>query len=273
MNCQEIIPLLSPFHDSELSPSLHQAVGDHVSHCAYCSRKLDSLRKLSVLVEQARSPAAPSTLLAKVESSLNEAAFASAKSRSRVTQRSVMILIVATAAAVLGGVLIWRLGGEPSHSHVEMVQVFGQFLRAYEERSTSAINLLSQRYNGVLIDEAEATIALKRPTVARESVLSDHKVVSRYLLKMPCCDCVQTIYERNGEISFVVFEHERQELEWFDERPSTQTQCSGKQCCVVELKRGVAASWPVDSGFVTVIGIRDTSELELLVKELQPLRS
>jgi hypothetical protein len=39
----------------------------------------------------------------------------------------------------------------------------------------------------------------------------------------------------------------------------------------VQLSDGLAATWPVDGGYVTVVGVRDVTELEKLVEELQPL--
>jgi len=271
MNCNEIIPLLSPYHDGELSDAQHRLVDEHVSRCASCARKLESLRKLSGLVDQACSPVAPTSLLPRIEASLAASNAHAQNWRSLVASRKVVMLLVATAAAVLAGVFIWRLAGEHSHSHAEMVKVFGQFLEEYEQRPHVAVDLLSQRYDGAIIDEPQATLALKRPTAARERLLSDHQVVKRCLLKMPCCDCVQTTYARNGQVTFVVFEHEREEMQWFAERPAVRAQCQGKPCCLVELKQGVAATWPVSSGYVTVVGIRDMDELDQLVHELQPL--
>jgi hypothetical protein len=45
----------------------------------------------------------------------------------------------------------------------------------------------------------------------------------------------------------------------------------GKACCMVQLKGGLAATWPVDGGFATVIGLKDVAELGSLIDELQPM--
>jgi hypothetical protein len=85
----------------------------------------------------------------------------------------------------------------------------------HKQGQAHAIDVLATKYQGTLVNEAEATSALKRETVARPIVLADHQVSKRYLLKMPCCDCVQTIYARNGKNSFVFFEHDKEQVKWF----------------------------------------------------------
>jgi len=178
--------------------------------------------------------------------------------------------LLTTAAALFAGLMIWQFASPPD-DHREMVRVFGEFLAAYEGSRPDAEEMLAQKYDGKLVTEREATIALKRKTVARPAVFANHQVAKRYLLKMPCCDCVQTIYARDGMTSFVLFEHEKEQSEWFDARPMIRAECRGKVCCLVQLKEGLAATWHVDGGFVTVVGVRDIAELDGLVDELQPL--
>jgi hypothetical protein len=177
---------------------------------------------------------------------------------------------MASAAAALGGLLIWQTAAGPLSQHAEMVQVFDQFIDAYDKGQTNAVDLLANRYGGMLVNEAEASSALGRETVAQPIVLSNHQVARRYLLMNPYRDCVQTIYGSNGKTTLVVFEHEQEELEWFDKRAVIRAECKGTACSLVQLKNGLAASWRVDTGYVTVMGIRDREELGQLVNELCP---
>jgi hypothetical protein len=167
--------------------------------------------------------------------------------------------------------MIWQFAGARSHSHAEMVRAFGEFLDAYEQGEMGAVDVLARKYQGTTINEADATNALKRATVSRPVVLTEHEVAQRFLLKMPCCDCVQTNYSVRGKTSFVLFEHEKEQAEWFHSRPMIRAACHGKACCLVQLTDGLAATWSVDGGHVTVVGVRDVTELERLVEELQPL--
>jgi len=271
MNCNEVIPLLSPFHDGELAPDERRAVADHVATCAACSQKLGSIRRLSDLVESSPVAEAPGTLLPSIERSLAERTPFWNWFQFSHSRRSAVAALLATAAVLVVGLMVWQIAGAPSHSHEEMVRVFGEFLDAFEEGETSAVDVLARKYQGTLVSEAAATSALKRATVARPIVLGWHAVAQRYLLKMPCCDCVQTNYAFSGKTSFVLFEHEKEQAEWFHARPMIRAECHGKTCCLVQLKDGLAATWPVDGGYVTAVGVHDVTELERLVKELQPL--
>jgi hypothetical protein len=208
--------------------------------------------------------------VAKVETALREEVKPVVKSTSRVRSRKLVIFLVGGTAALVGGLLMWQLTRGPSHDHAQMVRVFAEFIETYEQGQTNAANVLVQRYSGTPVTEIQAARALRRQTVARQTVLANHQVSQRYLLKMPCCDCVQTVYACNGRISLVLFEHEQEELEWFDERPAIRAECRGRSCCLIELKNSLAATWQVGGGYVTVVGVRDVSELSQLVDELQP---
>ncbi len=271
MNCNEVIPLLSPLHDGELDFEQRQAVAAHLRSCVECSGRLGALRRLTDLSCQTPSPAPPATLLAKIERLIGDGTRNESGRRSYVRSRTAAAILIASAAAVLGGLIVWQLASGPPQSHVEMVRVFGEFLRAYEQGNINAAAMLAQEYQGTSVSEAEAASALNHQTVTRDTVLSSHQVAKRYLLKMPCCDCVQTIYTCDGKTSFIVFEHTQEELEWFEGRSVVRTECRGKSCCVVELKRSLAASWRVDSGYVTVVGVRDLTQLDEFVGELRSL--
>jgi len=271
MNCNEVIPLLSPFHDGELTPDEHRAIVVHIASCAACSQKLESIRRLSDLVETTPTPEAPSTLLTKLEQSLDSLAPRRRWFKLGPAQSRAAAALLAAAAVVAVCVTVWKISSAPSHSHEEMVRVFNEFLDSYEQGNPSTEELLARRYDGTLVNEAAATAALKRKTVAPPVVLANHRVTKRYVLKMPCCDCVETIYARDGTTSFVLFEHEKEQSEWFNTRPMVRAECRGKACCMVQLKGSLAATWPVEGGFVTIVGVRDVSELGDLIEELQAL--
>jgi hypothetical protein len=270
MNCNDVIPLLSPFHDDELVPDQHRAVAEHITSCTACSQKLESIRRLTDLVETTPTLEAPGTLVARIERSLHERAPTRAWSQLSRPQWSAAAALVASAVVVVVGLTIWFAAG-PSHSHTEMVRDFAKFLDAFEQGQASSVEALPQKYHGTLVNEAAATSALKRETVARPVILASYQVTHRYVLHMPCCDCVETIYARDGKTSLVLFEHDKEQSEWFDARPMVRSECRGKACCMVQLKGGLAATWPVNGGFVTVVGVPDVAELGNLVDELKPM--
>jgi hypothetical protein len=269
MNCHEAIPLLSSFHDGELASSQRHEIAAHIASCAACSQRLDSIRRLSDLVESTPVPETPGSLVHRIEKSLAASAPIWTWWQFGLSRWSAVAAMLTAVAVLVCGLVVFQFTS-PLHDHEEMVRVFGEFLTAFEGGRPDAEDILPQTYHGKLVTEAEATSALKRKTVARPVVFAKHQVASRYLLKMPCCDCVQSIYARDGQTSFVLFEHEKEQSEWFDARPMIRTECRGKLCCLVQLKNGLAATWPVEGGFVTVVGVDDVAELGSIVDELQP---
>jgi len=145
MNCHEVIPLLSSFHDGELTPDERRAIAKHVASCAACSQRLESIRRLSDLVESTPVPDAPDSLLHKIERSLAAPIPFWAWWRFSLLRRIAVVALLATATALVGGLMIWQFAGAPSHSHEEMVQVFGEFLDAYEQGETSAVDVLVRK--------------------------------------------------------------------------------------------------------------------------------
>lgn len=271
MNCQEVIPLLSPFHDGELSLKERRVVTEHIASCAACAEKLRSMRRLSDLVELTPTPAPPGRLLKRLEQSLESPVSVRQWFKLGSPQSRVAAMLLAAAGVIAICLTVWKYNSVPSHNHEEMVRAFNEFIDSYEQGRKSAEELLARRYSGTLVDVVAATTALKRPTVSRPVILANHHATKRYLLKMPCCDCVQTIYTRDGKTSFVLFEHEKQQSEWFDGRPMIRADCRDKSCCMVQLKDSLAATWPVDGGFVTIMGVRDVEGLGDLIDELRSL--
>lgn len=265
MHCNEAQPLLSAFHDGELSPERSRFVEEHIALCQACSQRLDSLRKLSALVDESRSPAAPPSLLAKLQNPPN---LDRPEKKLPPRWRSVAVLGGVCATVLVVGLLAWTMVEGP-HSHGQMVHDFGEFLNTYERQPNEAANILFAKYKGTPTTEAEATKILKHPTVARPTILHNHQLLQRYLLDMPCCRCVQTVYERDGKVTLILFEHDQEQLNWFGKRSSILASCNGKSCCLIQVGNTIAASWSSGNGYVTAVGIRDTSELDALVNELR----
>lgn len=270
MRCDEVIPLLSPFHDDELAPDQHRAVEEHIAGCKACMTQLESFQRLSNLVETTLVPDTPAQLVQKVEQSLREKVSLWDRFHFGSQPQTALVALTVVAASVVLAFFTWRFTPHDLHSHAEMNQIFGRFLDTYERDQTAAVEILPAKYEGQIVTEQTASSVLKRPTVARPVVLANHEVTKRYLLKMPCCECIQTAYSCNGKISFVLLEHQKEQLEWFGTRPMVHAQCHGKACCMVQLTDGLVATWPVDGGFVTVVGVSDVNELDKLVDELRP---
>ena len=266
MNCEQVIPLLSAFHDGELPSAQRAPVAEHVSSCGDCARRLESLQRLSALVQRSPTPPTPKGLLERVERVIGDNN-AIANRPPFSYRRRVVAALLATAAAFIG-IGVWQFAWGPGHDHQEMAATYGRFLDAYAAGAKDAPQILVSRYHGQPIDVQNAAHVLKRDSVARPTLLAKHEVADRFLLRMPDCDCVGTVYSCEGQTSLVLFEHEQEHPEWFGKRPMTRTECAGKPCCLVELNGSLVATWKVNGGYVTAVGVRDVAQLEQLMGEL-----
>jgi hypothetical protein len=270
MNCEQVIPLLSAYHDGELPDDQRDAVTDHLVDCSHCQAELASLGSLSGLVKRSPPPEPPIAIARNVERALQRDAqttpWWSFSSRW-------VALPVAVAATMLLAFVIWQVWSENhgTHDHRQMVVSFNRFLDNYLAGDEQATAILPDQFRGQAVDLSGAADFLKRPSVAKPTLLSKHQVKQRMALKMPCCDCVQTSYTCDGRNSLVVFEHTEEQKDWYANRPQIQAECAGKACCLVELGNHLVATWPIERGYVTVVGAKDVSEVTALVEELQPM--
>jgi hypothetical protein len=268
MNCEEASPLLSAYYDGELPRDQREAIAEHVAHCFVCSEQLAALRRLTTLAQQSPAAEPPRDLTERVLRAVGGERMEIA-GRQRTARRHLALAGGLAAVAVVLGLGVWQFWPHDDHDHFAMVEAFDEFLNDFAQNKGEATNVLVKRFGGKPIDAAAAARVLKRPTLTPD-VIQEHQVASRHVVKMPCCDCVQTVYSRSGKSSLVVFEHEKEQRDWFGMRPCIRAQCSQRNCCLIQLSSGLAASWQANNHYVTVIGVRDISELEMLIDALKP---
>src|SRR5687768_17426340 len=105
MNCQQVIPLLSAFHDGELPADQREAVMDHLVDCSDCQAELASLKSLSGLIRHSPPPEPPAALVRKVERALQRD---TQKTPVRSNFFRWISVPVTMAAVVLLAVVIWQ---------------------------------------------------------------------------------------------------------------------------------------------------------------------
>lgn len=269
MNCEQVIPLLSAFHDGELLGDQADEVVEHLSLCKNCREQLESHEALSGLVRKSPAPEPPAGLVRSVQRAVARDVVASP---NLVQRRRWLTAAVGVAATLMIAVVIWQpwVPKPAVHDHRLMITSFNRFLDAYVSGNAEAKGILAKQFHGKVVDREGASKFLRRRTIAAPTLLAKHQVEERFAIKMPCCDCVQTNYSCEGQTSFVLFEHTEEQGDWFGSRPQVRTECAGKSCCLVEVGKQLVATWPVDRGFVTVVGVKDVTELAALVDELTP---
>ena len=83
---------------------------------------------------------------------------------------------------------------------------------------------------------------------------------------MPCCICVQSICERSDGSTWAIFEHDDEEAdEWFAHRPKVTVNVNDTRCSLIEVEKHLAATWRRGKRHITLVGMRDATEVSQLV--------
>lgn len=285
-SCCEANERLSAYYDQELSPSSRTAVAEHTTGCNRCSRELEVFRSLSTLAAGLAQPAAPAELWQRIENQLDLHAEHSDRSERAgslarlqwMRRPAVRFGFVAVAVILLAfGWLAYQTWFGRS-SVRQMAAVFGEYLEEFPRDPDAAQQVLLAAYEGKAMDAEQAIRAVGyRPAVA-DGLPDGYSVEKTYLMKMPCCTCVQWLCRRTDGTTLAIFEHDDDEhASWFGNRPRTERICNGKPCSLLEMDGRIAASWKLGKRQLTLVGLRDPAEVDQLVawfddrRRIQPL--
>jgi hypothetical protein len=222
------------------------------------------MQQLSDAAAKWSGPDVPAELWVNIEKRL-----AAAGGQSPIARQIHLRRWAALAATVLalaaGASILWLPPWENAHAHVAVN--FGQYLDQFDRDPAAAQQVLLTHYQGraVTYDEA-ATEVRYRPATPEQL---PHGLVREkmYLLRMPCCMCVQAIYGRNGQ-RLAIFEHVDDQPIWFGERPIIHTRANRMATSLVQCDECLAASWKRDNRYLTVVGARDLEQIAALVAYL-----
>ena len=275
MDCQQVQKLLSAYYDDELSVDVRSSVAEHVQSCSGCGRELGVFQSLSGMAKGLDDPQPPARIWAGIEAGLDAeregtSVVRPAAEQGRSSRKWRMVLLAAAATILVATGVAWiatHSWHAPDH-YGELAAVFEEYLEHFARNPETAQNVLLARYGGESVDMAEATRQLGyRPAVAM-GLPKGYSLEATYVLKMPCCTCVQSICRRDDGQVFAIFEHDEEQPEWFGDRPRTETECSGCSCSIAQTDRGLVASWKADNRQFTIVGARDLEEIAELVDHL-----
>ena len=273
MNCSQIQELLSDYYDNELCEEDRQHVEAHLKTCDRCAESLAAFESLSLLAGKLSAPTPPAGMWGELEARLQEKSqeagsvvLSEEKHRPpfrwyRKYSRVIAVAILLLAVGV--GYLNFAGKGHGTHHHAD--GVFNQYLTAFEKNPDSAQQILLKHYQHNPVQPQQAARLLGYQPVIAQSVPAGYEVQSSYVMKMPCCTCLQTVCKRKDGSCIVIFEHDDETPEWFEGQPKIKATCNGEKCCLVNLDQDIAASWQHGKRHITVIGIRDVNEVNTLV--------
>lgn len=276
MDCSKAQELLSAYYDGELSPGLRSSVAEHLPVCSQCMEELDIFRELSVMAKRLADPRPPEGLWKRIESELDAQAasttvdvYAAPRERPSWKWRVAPFVTAAVIMTAIGVVWITsRTWHAPDHDR-QLAADFGEYLNRFADDPDGAQQVLLTKYQGQAVSLPEAARHLGHRPVVPEELPNRYSLDAVYVLRMPDCICVQSLYRRDDGEVFAVFEHAGREPAWFGDRPRITARFNGHPCDVVQLRDRLAASWKEGSRYFTVVGARDLDEIMLLMADFQ----
>ena len=279
MNCAEVKERLSAFYDAELSSAESAQLASHVDACPNCAQLRHGFQALSAGVRQLGVPAPPSAIWGQIEQQLDAPPKAGPIERThrmestiwpRWAQNRVLRPAFALAALVLIaiGLLAFESWFTPGGGNV-LAADFALYAEEFSSNPEEAQQLLLAKYDGRQIDLADAVQHVDYRPAAADGMPSGYSLNSVYVLKMPCCDCLQTICQRRDGSRIAIFEYGNQQRVTFGDRPESNMQCNGKSCRMVEVNDQFAVNSEQGGPHISIVGPRDQADIENLVSWLK----
>lgn len=280
MNCREVQESLSAYFDRELSEDTRREMDAHLAGCESCGGELRGFAGLSNLVRQAPGPAVPGDLWTRLEAEMNvRTSGVSLASRARARRPTARLLaLAASLLAVAVGVAVWyRTTGGAGHRHA--VANLDQYASLLSRDPAAAQQTLLAAYRGQAISPDGAAQALGYVPVSLRRSPAGYRLRSAYLLEMPCCRCMQAVYERNDGQTVAVFEKSPDHPLEFGDRPSVCTECNGQPCQLTQADGRLVVSCQLEDRQLAIVGAENMDEAHALLtwlhenSRLDPKRS
>ncbi len=269
MKCSQAQELLSAFHDGELQEEARQQIEEHLSGCPTCSERLHELREISIATRRLDDPQPPDDLWISLEKQLNKGLQPATDSRLGRQRKTPAWTVAVTSVAtlILVATAIW-IGRNEERGHDHSAADIGHHFVEYRKHPEETQRDLIAKFQGRQVDLREARRELHFQPVAANSLPGNISLKNVYILKMPCCLCVQSVYERPDKSPLMLLEHEGEQPEWFGNRPAIKAMCCGQPATIVQCDGELAVTWKSKQRFVTVVGARDLEEISDFVTYL-----
>lgn len=256
MKCQQIQELLSAYYDGVLPNDSSSNVDEHFVGCSACSKELTGFRKLSEMVTVFNSPAPSEKIWSQIERQLdNETPLTEGIKQVRGSRFYTSRLFVLATTIIIAVGISWfsyPLWFAHGHHHHQFTEDFGIYLEEFRRDPDAAQQILLAKYKNhpVIPDQAIKRVGYL-PAVAG-GLPEEYTLVSTHVMKIPCCSCIQSICKRSDGSTLVIFEHGGES-------------CSNQECCLTELDNQITATWKQGRRQITLIGVRDTFEVDQMV--------
>lgn len=264
MDCQRAKSLLSPLIDGELPVDERVAVLGHIESCADCRSTYDAFRSLSDVAGSLDAPLATDQWDA-IEARLTERESVSPASHRRrwPSRRSLVWVGVSLAAVLL--LAIWSPWRQEEH-HVEVD--LAPFLARFSADPESAARELRDDYANQPVEVADLGRFVGFKPIATESLPTGHSLAGCWVVRMPCCDCVQCVYTKPNGSTLVLFEHDEREPFEFGKRVAESIECGDEACRMLSFDDRLITSWDANGHHATLVGTDDLDEAAAVIRHL-----
>ncbi|MBX9792598.1 MAG: zf-HC2 domain-containing protein [Pirellulales bacterium] len=275
-NCATVQEHLSAFHDRELPFELAAAVREHLKCCPQCAQRFAEFQALSRIGTELPSAEVPPRIWRQIERQLSAQVQSQCASLIKSIHRrhpwaalvtAALVIVIVTTATV-------ALFRGADHDAGRVAVNFGRYLDEFELNPAAAQHVLLSNYDGRAVHFEEAVSQVRYRPATPQRLPDGLSREALYLLRMPCCTCVQAVYQRDDGRKLAVFEHVDDQPGWFGHRPTIKTRCNGMPASLVQVDDRLAATWRRQGRFITVVGANDVDEVLELVAFLddQPAR-
>ena len=296
MNCQQVCDQLSSYFDGELEADSHAEVQQHIQQCNSCSCELASFQKLRELFQVHTSEvslAAPpswESIAARLDET-NEATSRLSSPIGNHWKTAAGVVCTIAASVLLFASLRFSLQNESashSHSHSEQANAatlnLQPVLAMFAQSPERALALLTDKFASASLSISELDSSFGRPTLvgslaSTDSLPSRAKVVSSRLLSFPFCSCPEgactcgpngcncaaCVCQRPDGSTYLVLEHCKSQDVSFGDLPTQLVSRGDQHLQQVSSSGTQAVSWERGSGRMTVIGLRNATEIETLL--------
>jgi anti-sigma factor RsiW len=269
---------MSAYYDQELASDMQLEVRRHLVECAKCAHAVAEFQRLSHLATRLPVPTPPVDLWARIESALNQPRtslvaravgplLASIKAALRTRPELRFVAVAATVLVVVTGamLLVSLAPREAEHQQMAIAADFDRYLSQFHLDADGAQQILMVNYDGQRVQAREAAAIVRYEPAAAKQIPAGYTLDGLNLLEMPCCRCVQVIWQRQAGGQLAIFEHEKEQVTWFGDRPTIAARCHGKAVRIVQLNQRLAATWASGERQLTLVGVNDIDELLRIV--------
>jgi hypothetical protein len=258
MNCEQVLEMLSQFHDCELSRADRAGVEIHLGGCPACASELATLAELSEMVRATTEPEAPPDLWGKIARRMG--------GRGAVRRLGHLRLrswrAAAAAAILLALVGVGWLSYQSASHRVAPAPVDADNvvdLGPYLDNLTVAA---TQRR----LSPQEAARNIDFPILTAAKLPEGYALKGCCLMECGCCSLCECKYARGSE-SLLLVQCKNQPVQ-YGGRSVLETHVRGKPAQVIQCRDRLAVSWESRGTVLHLVGPTDLSELLQLMAEV-----